>query len=135
MSRQVFINLPVIDLKKSMHYFTELGFSFNMQFSNDEAACMIINEQSYAMLLTHPFFKGFIKNEIADANKTTEVLIALSYESKEEVDRITEKAIALGAKEAREKQDLGFMYSRAIHDLDGHIWEIFHMDMNTLPQS
>ncbi len=134
MSRKVFINLPVTDLKKSMHYFTELGFSFNMQFSNDEAACMIINEESYAMLLTHPFFKGFIKNEIADANKTTEVLIALSYDSKEEVDQITEKALTLGAREAREIQDLGFMYSRAIHDLDGHIWEIFYMDMSQAPQ-
>lgn len=128
MSTKVFVNLAVKDLPKTMEFFSNLGFSFNPQFTNDDAACMIISEENYTMLLKEEFFASFINKEIADAKKTTEVLMALSFDSKEEVDQIMAKAIAAGGKETRASQDLGFMYSRSFEDLDGHIWEPFWMD-------
>ena len=128
MSTKVFVNLAVKDLPKTMEFFSNLGFSFNPQFTNDDAAGMIISEENYAMLLKEEFFASFINKEVADAKKTTEVLIALSFDSKEEVDKIMAKAIASGGKESRASHDLDFMYSRSFEDLDGHIWEPFWMD-------
>ncbi|MFA6466553.1 MAG: VOC family protein [Patescibacteria group bacterium] len=128
MSTKVFVNLAVKDLSKTMEFFSKLGFSFNPQFTDDNAACMIISEENYAMLLKEKFFASFITKEIADAKKTTEVLIALSFDSKEAVDKIVTKALAAGGKETRDAQDLDFMYSRSFEDLDGHIWEPFWMD-------
>ena len=129
MATNIFINLPVKDLEKSKNFFSKLGYSFNPQFTDEKAACMVISETIYAMLLTEPFFKGFIPDRvIADANQTKEVIVALSAESKEQVDDLTDKAIAAGAKQFREPEDHGFMYGRSFEDLDGHVWEIVWMD-------
>jgi uncharacterized protein len=128
MSRKIFVNLPVADLPKSMDFFKALGFSFNPQFTDDTAACMVIADDIYAMLLTHPKIKEFTKKEIANAHKTTEVLTAISVESKDAANDIADKAINAGGSEARAPLDYGFMYGRSFNDLDGHIWEVFWMD-------
>lgn len=134
MSKMVFINLPVRDLKRTIAFFNALGFKFDERFTNDDAAGLIINEgHSYAMLLTHKHFKSFIKNDIADPSKVTQVLIALKYDSREAVDEIVRKAVEAGGKDAREPQDVGFMYGRAFADPDGHVWEPFWMDPNAVP--
>lgn len=130
MATRVFINLPVKDLQASITFFTKLGYTFNPQFTDEHATCMIISDTIYAMLITHSRFRDFTKKAIADATKTTEVLIALSVESKENVHEWAEKAIAAGGKEANEPQDHGFMISRSVEDPDGHIWEIVWMDPN-----
>jgi predicted lactoylglutathione lyase len=128
MSTKIFVNLPVKDLKKSVDFFTKLGYTFNAQFTDESATCMIISEDIYAMLLVEDRFKTFIKKEIADATKTTEVLLGLSAESREAVDELENKAIAAGGKAPNDKQDQGFMYGWGYEDLDGHLWEIFWMD-------
>jgi predicted lactoylglutathione lyase len=135
MSTMIFVNLPVKDLDRSMIFFKKLGYSFNPQFTDETAACMVISENIFAMLLTEKKFAEFTPKKIADATKTTEVLTALSTDSRAEVDRIVDAALKAGASEAREKMDLGFMYHRSFSDLDGHIWEIVHMDMAAAQQS
>ena len=130
MATQVFINLPVKDLNKSVEFFTKLGYTFNAQFTDENATCMIISDTIYVMLLTETYFKTFISKEIVDAKKATEVLIALSCDSKEAVDVLVDKALAAGGRAPKEPQDHGFMYSRSFEDLDGHIWEIFWMNPN-----
>ncbi|HET6528504.1 MAG TPA: VOC family protein [Balneolaceae bacterium] len=134
MATQIFVNLPVKDLKKSMEFFSQLGYEFNEQFTDETAACMVISDEIYAMLLTHAKFKEFTSKEIADADKTTEVMIALSADSKDEVNELADKALQAGGSEAYDPQDLGFMFSRSFNDLDGHIWEVLWMDMNQVPQ-
>ena len=135
MGTKVFVNLSVKDLDKSKEFFAKLGFVFNAQFTNENAACMVISEDNYAMLLVESFFKTFTKKEIVNAKKSTEVLVALSSESKEKVDKMLHNALTAGAKEANEPQDHGFMYGRSFEDLDGHIWEIFWMDPKAINQS
>lgn len=128
MSKKIFVNLPVADLPKSMAFFKALGYSFNPQFTDETAACMVISEDIYAMLLTHAKFKGFIPNAIADARKATEVLIALNFDSRAEVEAVVAKAVAAGGNTYSEPQDHGFMYQHGFQDPDGHIWEVFWMD-------
>ena len=129
MATSIFVNLPVKDLEKSKEFFSKLGYGFNQQFTDEKAACMVISETIYAMLLTEPFFKGFIPNrEISDSAKTKEVLLALSADSKQQVDDIAEKAIAAGGKQFRNPEDHGFMFERSFEDLDGHVWEVVWMD-------
>ena len=135
MGTKIFVNLPVKDLDKSKEFFAKLGFTFNPQFTNQSAACMVISEDNYAMLLVESFFKTFTKKEIANAQKSTEVIVALSEESKAKVDEMLGKALAAGAREPREPQDHGFMYGGSLEDLDGHIWEIFWMDQQAINQS
>ncbi|MEC5398350.1 VOC family protein [Uliginosibacterium sp. H1] len=127
-SKQIFVNLPVKDLKKSMAFFSGLGYSFNAQFTDDNAACMVISEQIFAMLITEPRFRDFTPKKIVDAHDSTEVLIALSTDSRADVDKLVDKALSLGGKEIKEPQDYGFMYYRSFQDLDGHIWETLYMD-------
>lgn len=128
MNKQIFVNLPVRDLDKSKAFFTALGYTFNPQFTDQNAACMIIAEDSiYAMLLVHDFFKTFTSKQIAQAHEVTEVLNCLSCESREEVDELVAKAIAAGGKAPRAPQDHGFMYAHGFEDLDGHIWELAYM--------
>lgn len=126
--KHIFVNLPVSDLKKTQTFFEKLGFSFHPQFTSDAAACMIIHDNIYAMLLTHEHFATFTKKKIADAHQVTEVLIALSAESREEVDRLVDQALALGATSYAEPADHGFMYQRSFADFDGHQWEVAWMD-------
>jgi predicted lactoylglutathione lyase len=134
MATKIFVNLPVKDLEKSKEFFTKIGFAINPQFTDDKAACVVISEDIFAMILREEFFKTFIpRTEIADATKATEVLVALSAESKEGVDELANKAIAAGGSQLREPEDHGFMYSRSFQDLDGHIWEVVWMDMAAVP--
>lgn len=128
MPNQIFVNLPVRDLNKSIEFFTKLGFTFNQQFTDDTATCMIISETIYAMLLTHEKFQSFTPKQICDATKSSEVLNALSCESRKEVDDLVAKAVAAGGKDYRAAEDHGFMYQHGFEDLDGHIWELFWMD-------
>ncbi len=134
MSTQIFVNLPVKDLNVSRAFYAALGYSINEAFSNQDAACVVISNQIYVMLLTHPFMSQFTKKAIADATTSTEVINALSSESREAVQEMTRKAIEAGGKSARPTQDLGFMYSEAFEDPDGHIWELVFMDMDALAQ-
>jgi uncharacterized protein len=134
MSRQMFVNLPIKNMAKSQAFFKSLGFSFNPQFTNDQGACMVVSENhNYVMLLVEPFFQGFTKKPIADATKTTEVLICLSCESRAEVDALVKKALAGGGTAPNPPQDHGFMYSHGFTDLDGHVWEVMWMDPNAAP--
>lgn len=128
MSRKMFVNLPVRDLDRSKAFFAALGFSFNPQFTDSNAACMVVSEHNYVMLLTVPFFKGFTPKALADAHATTEVLVAFDCESRDAVDLLVAQALAAGGKEPRPATDHGFMYQRTIEDLDGHLWEPFWMN-------
>jgi uncharacterized protein len=135
MSRMTFINLPVRDLAKATEFFTKLGFSFDPMFTDDNATRMIINDETSAMLVTEPFFKGFIEpQEIADTSKSREVLVGLSADSREEVDELADKAIAAGAQSLGDAEDDEFMYMRGFRDLDGHQWSFIHMDMSAIAQ-
>ena len=127
-SRSLFVNLPVRDLEKSKAFFSNLGFEFNAQFTDSKAACMVISDSAYAMLLAEPYFQTFTKRPVADARKGNEALLALSCESKAEVDEIVKKAIEGGGSHAMDKQDHGFMYGWSFYDLDGHHWEVLWMD-------
>lgn len=134
MPSKIFVNLPVKDLKRSIDFFTHLGFSFNPQFTDDKAACLVINEGSiYAMLLTEPMFKNFTKKEIADASKTTEVLIAIDADSREQVDEMVKKAVEACGSVYAKPADHGWMYQHSFADPDGHQWEILYMDESKLP--
>lgn len=128
MSRKIFVNLPVKNLDKSMKFFESLGFSFNPQFTDQTAACMVISDDIYAMLLTHEKFRQFAPNGLCDVKKGSEVLLCLSCDSRSEVDELAGKVIAAGGRMAREPMDHGFMYERSFHDPDGHIWEVMWMD-------
>lgn len=128
MNKQIFVNLPVKDLDKSKAFFAALGYTFNPQFTDQNAACMIIAEDSiYAMLLVEDFFKTFTGKQLVNAHEGTEVLNCLSCESEEQVDQLVAKALAAGGKAPRAAQDHGFMYAHGFEDLDGHIWELAYM--------
>jgi predicted lactoylglutathione lyase len=134
-SRKIFVNLPVRDLKKSMDFFATLGFEFNPQFTDDKAACMIISDEAFVMLLSEPFFRTFTKRELCDTTRHTESLFALSCDSRAEVDELVKKAVAAGGRHAMDSQDHGFMYGWSFYDLDGHHWEVLWMDPKSLQQS
>ncbi len=128
MHKQIFVNLPVKDLSRSMTFFKSLGFAFNPQFTNEHAACMIVGDNIYTMLLAEPFFQTFTSKAICDATQSTEVLVCISCESRAGVDALVAKALAAGGQSPRAPQDHGFMYAHGFDDLDGHIWELMHMD-------
>lgn len=134
MSTQIFVNLPVKDLDRSKAFFSELGYSFNAQFTDENAACMVVSESIYVMLLTREFFQTFTPKEICDATKSTEVLVCLSSESRAEVDEMVRKAVAAGGTTYKEPQDHGFIYGHGFQDLDGHIWEIMFMEPSAINQ-
>jgi predicted lactoylglutathione lyase len=131
MNTKIFINLPVKDVQASRAFYTALGYTINEQFSNEHAACVVISEEIYVMILTHEFFRQFTTKEIADS-KTVEVLNCLSSDSRAAVDELTRKANEAGGRTHRDPQDLGFMYSQSFEDLDGHIWEVCYMDMEAV---
>ena len=131
-NKQIFVNLPVKDLKRTMEVFGKLGYEFNPQFTNDDAACMVIDENIFAMLLTEPFFQTFTDRTIIDAHKSVEVLVALSSDSREAVDKHVDAAIAAGGRKLK-TLDYGWMYNRSYADLDGHVWEIAYMDLSQVP--
>ena len=127
-SRKLFVNLAVRDLKKSMEFFSKLGFEFNPKFTDDKAACMIISAEAYVMLLGEPFFRTFTTRELCDTSRQTEGLFGLSCGSRAQVDEMVKKAISAGGKRAADPQDHGFMYGCSFYDLDGHHWEVLWMD-------
>jgi predicted lactoylglutathione lyase len=133
MATKIFINLPVKDLGKSMAFFTNLGFSFNPQFTDEKAGCMVISDSIFAMLLTENYFQTFTKKALSDAKSATEVLIALDANSKDEVQQIIAKAEQSGATIYSDPQDHGWMYVHSFADLDGHQWEFIYMDQSQLP--
>lgn len=135
MSTQIFVNLPVRNLKQSIDFFTQLGFQFNSQFTDETATCMIVSENIFVMLLTHEKFQTFTPNTICDATQSTEVLTCLSVERREKVDEMVRKAIAAGGKTYNEPQDHGFMYAHGFQDLDGHIWELIYMEPSATDQA
>lgn len=128
MPKQIFVNLPVKDLDRSVAFFTALGFSFNPRFTDENATCMVIGEDIYSMLLVESYFKTFTTREIADTSKTVEVSVALSNESRDAVNTMVNKAVAAGGKASGEPKDHGFMYEWGFEDLDGHSWSHFWMD-------
>ena len=132
MITNIFVNLPVKDLKKTVEFFTKLGFTFNPQFTDENATCMIVGKDIFVMLLVEKFFKTFTKKEISDTTKNTEAIVALSAQSREEVDRMMEKVLDAGGIEARDPQDHGWMYGRSFEDINGHLWEIFYMDESAM---
>src|SRR5688500_1128586 len=135
MATKIFVNLPVKDLKKSIDFFTKLGFKFNPQFTDETATCMIVSEDIYVMLLTEAKFRMFTPKPICDATKSTEVLVALSTDNRAAVDDMVRKAVAAGGTTYNDPQDHGFMYTHGFQDLEGHIWEVFFMEPSALNQS
>ena len=127
MAKSLFVNLPIANLKKSVEFFTELGFTFNPQFTDEQSTCMIIGDNIFVMLLEHAKFESFIEKKIAPRD-TTEAILALSVDSAEEVTTLTEKALAMGARKLNEPEDMGFMFSWGFEDLDGHLWDVFWMN-------
>jgi len=127
-ARKIFVNLPVKDLPNAKDFFAQLGYGFNAQFTDETAACMIVSEDIYVMLLTHAKFKEFTPKAICDANKSSEVLVCLSCESRTQVDDLVRKAVAAGGTTYAAAKDHGFMYGHGFQDLDGHIWELMWMD-------
>ena len=127
MIQSIFINLPVQDLGKSRAFYAGLGFGFNEQFSNDQAACVVVTDNIFVMLLVEPFFATFTSKPIADAHRTTEVLNCLSCENRDRVDELVRLALQHGGSAPRDAQDHGFMYGHGFEDPDGHIWELVHM--------
>lgn len=134
MFRQIFVNLPVKDMARSQAFFRALGLSFNQRFTNEQGACLEIGENFYAMLLVEPFFQGFTRKPVGDATKATEVILALSVDSRAEVEAVMRRAVAAGATTPNEPKDHGFMFQHGFADLDGHQWEVFWMDESAAPE-
>ena len=128
MATQIFMNLPVRDLDRSVQFFTALGFSFNPDYTDENATCMVINDDAYVMLLVEQFFKTFTSKEIVDATSATEAIMAFSVDSRDAVDQMVAKALDAGGTESQPVQDYGFMYSHSFQDPDGHLWEVMWMD-------
>jgi len=135
MATKIFVNLPVRDLDRSVEFFTRLGFTFNPQFTDENATCMIVGEDIFVMLLVENFFKTFTHKEISDATRSTEVIVSLSTNNRESVDEMVRKAVAAGATTPSEPKDYGFMYQHGFQDLDGHLWEVFFMEPGEIPQA
>ncbi len=133
MVKEIYVNLPVKDLNRTIEFFTKLGFTFNPQFTDENATCMIIGPNIFAMLLLEKFFQSFTKKPISDAMKMNEVILALSVNSRKDVDDMVAKAIEAGGSAPNDTQDHGWMYSHGFQDLDGHMWEVFYADESLLP--
>ena len=132
MPTKIFVNLPVKDLNKSVEFFTRLGYTFNPQFTDETGTCMIVSDDIFVMLLTQAKFQGFTPKPICDARRNTEVLIALSCESRHHVREMVQTAVAAGGTTYNDEQDHGFMLQHGYQDLDGHIWELFYMEPSAL---
>ena len=131
--RMIFVNLPVRHLEDSKGFFAKLGFRFEPAYTDDNAACMVVDENIFVMLLTEERFKDFITGDISDATRATEVLTCLSADSKQQVDETIEKALAAGAKPWKPPMEDGPMYGGSFQDLDGHVWELLYMESPTQP--
>jgi predicted lactoylglutathione lyase len=134
MATQIFINMPVKDLNRSVEFFTWLGFTFDPRFTDKNGTCMIVAENIFVMLLTEDKFNSFTQKTIPDPAHSSEAILSLSVDSREKVDLMMDSVFKAGGKELREKQDYGWMYGRGFQDPDGHLWEVFYMDLNAIPQ-
>lgn len=130
----IFVNLPVKDLNRSVEFFTKMGYTFNPQFTNEDATCMIVSESILVMLLVEPFFKNFTKKNIVNTSNDTEVIISLSVDGREHVDAMADKAIAAGAATPNDTLEMDGMYARSFEDPDGHHWEYMFMDPSAVNQ-
>jgi hypothetical protein len=135
MMAQIYVNLPVKSLNQSITFFTKLGFTFEPKFTDENATCMIVGDNIFVMLLVESFFETFTTKPISDAKASTEVILALSYESREKVDELVAEAVKAGGKTPNPVNDLGFMYQHGFEDLDGHLWEVFYMDEAAMPDA
>ena len=127
-SRMIFVNLAVEDLGRSVDFFTELGFTFDQRFTDESATCMVVSDQAFVMLLVKPRFRDFTKKALVDSTRQTEAILAVSADSREDVDDFADRALAAGGSPATDPMDMGFMYSRSFNDPDGHLWEVLWMD-------
>lgn len=134
MAVAIFPNLPVKDLDASKNFFQKLGFELNAGFTDENAACVVVDDNISIMLLHEPFFSTFTTKTIADTSTSVEMLLALAVESRDRVDELADAASGAGAVPAGEPSDMGFMYSRSFYDLDGHHWELLHMDLDAMPK-
>jgi predicted lactoylglutathione lyase len=134
-SRKIFVNLAVADLREAVEFFTELGFAFDPRFTDEQATCMVVSDEAFVMLLVQDRFKDFTKKEIVDPRTHTEAILAVSAESREEVDELVRKALGAGGQPANDPIDHGFMYGWSFHDPDGHLWEVIWMDPNAPEQA
>lgn len=133
MAKQIFINLAVKDLQKSMEFYNALGFTNNPQFSDDEGKCMVWSDNIFVMILSHEKFKKFATKPIADTKSALAALFSLSLENLDEVNKVVDNGLKAGGTEPHEMRDYGFMQQRTIEDFDGHTWEVFCMDMSKFP--
>jgi predicted lactoylglutathione lyase len=127
-TKNIYVNLPVKDLRRSTEFFGQIGFQFDERYTDENATCMVMNDNIFAMLLREDFFQSFTKKEIPDPGRSAEVIVALTADSRARVDEIFNRALAAGATSAGDPIDHGFMYSRSFRDPDGHLWEFFYMD-------
>ena len=128
---KIFVNLPVKNLDETIEFFSKIGFEFNPQFTDENATCMVISDNIFAMLLVEDYFRSFTKKDISDTAKSSEVIIALTANSREEVDEIVNRAFEAGGKPSNDPQDHGFMYGWGFEDINGHLWEVFYMEQGT----
>lgn len=135
MKTKIFLNLAVKDLNRSIAFFTELGFLFDQKFTNEKGTCMIIGENINVMLLVEEFYQTFTKKQICDTRTTSEVLISISLDSREQVDEMIEKSVKAGGTDYNQASDYGWMYQKTFLDVDGHHWEVFYMDENAIPNN
>ena len=134
-SRKIFVNLPVKDLGRSVEFFTKLGFSFDPRFTDEQAACMIVSDEAFVMLLVENRFKDFTKKQVADSRTHTEAIVALTADGREGVDELADKALEAGGSPANEPIEMDFMYGRSFQDPDGHLWEVFWMNPSALAEA
>ncbi|MBD0378583.1 VOC family protein [Paenibacillus sedimenti] len=132
---QTYVNLPVKDLNQTKEFFSSIGFEFNPQFSDENAACLVINDNTFVQMLLESYFQTFINKPVADVPSAAAGIIALSADSRAHVDELADKALSAGGKQTQEPKDHGFMYVRSFEDLNGHLWEIAYMDMNAFSQA
>eukprot|EP00877_Chromochloris_zofingiensis_P000926 jgi/Chrzof1/10834/Cz05g13250.t1 len=134
MATKIYVNLPVRDLERSVRFYTELGYNLNQQFSDEQAACVVIGDNIFVMLLVESFFKTFTSKEVCDATKSTEVLVCISASSRQEVDDLISRALAAGGTSPMPAKDAGYMYSGGFQDMDGHMWEVVYMEPTSAEQ-
>lgn len=127
-AKMIFVNLAVKDLQRSIDFFTHLGFEFNTEMTDENATCLIIGENIYVMLLVEPFFKTFTTKSLAEPATSTEVIVAISADSREGVDELVNKALEAGGSASNDKMDNEYMYGWSFQDPDGHLWEVIYME-------
>ena len=130
---QIYVNLPVKDVQKTREFWTKLGFPTNDEMSNDKSVCVVMNDNTYVMFLTEEFFQTFSERPVPKGD-TTQVLVAISLDTREQVDHMVNTAVANGAKQHEEPQDYGWMYHNSFWDINGHGWNVMFADPSQMPK-